>query len=120
MAEQADIWRIFTRPDGSSSMECIKVELPNGRSGLFAGAGVQVVSMSPSTEVDWHVGPRRQMIATIAGEGEIETGDGQKLTVKPGVLTLIEDLTGKGHITRNGPQGRLCVFMPLTDDAKVG
>jgi hypothetical protein len=60
------------------------------------------------------------MIATIAGEGEIETGDGQELTVKPGVLTLIEDLTGKGHITRNGPQGRLCVFMPLKDDAKVG
>jgi len=65
------------------------------------------------------VGPRRQMICTIEGEGEIETGDGQKLAVKPGVITLIEDLTGVGHITRIGPQGRLCVFMPLAADVKL-
>ena len=119
MAETVDVWRIFTRPDGSSSMEPIKVTLENGRSGWFSGTGVQVVKMTPSTEIDWHVGPRRQMIATLAGEGEIETGDGQKLTVKAGVITLIEDLTGQGHITRNSAQGRLCVFLPLTDDAVV-
>jgi quercetin dioxygenase-like cupin family protein len=119
MAETVDVWRIFTLPDGSSSMEPIKVTLENGRSGLIAGTGVQLVKMTPSTEVDWHRGPRRQMIATLAGEGELETGDGQKLTMTGGVITLIEDLTGKGHITRNGPQGRLCVFMPLTDDAMV-
>jgi len=120
MAETVDVWRIFTLPDGSSSMEPVKVRLENGRSSLMAGTGVQIVQMTPSTEIDWHKGPRRQIIATIAGEGEIETGDGQKLTVKPGVITLIEDLTGKGHITRNSPQGRLCVFMPLTQDTVVG
>ncbi len=119
MADSVDVWRIYTRADGSSSMEPIKVSLPNGRSSLFTGTGVQIVSMTPSTDVNWHVGPRRQMIATVAGEGEIETGDGQKLAVKPGVITLIEDLTGKGHITRNGPEGRLCVFMPLSPDVKV-
>jgi hypothetical protein len=119
MAETVDVWRLFTLPDGTSSMEAVKVSLENGRSGLIAGTGVQIVQMKPSTAVDWHVGPRRQMIATIAGEGEIETGDGQKLTVKAGVFTLIEDLTGKGHLTRNGPEGRLCVFMPLTNDAVV-
>jgi quercetin dioxygenase-like cupin family protein len=120
MAETIDVWRIFTQPDGSSSMEPVKVTLENGRSGLMAGTGVQVVKMVPGNLVDWHVGPRRQLIATISGEGEIETADGQKLTVKPGVMTLIEDLTGKGHITRTSPEGRLCVFMPLTDDAVVG
>jgi hypothetical protein len=41
------------------------------------------------------------------------------LTVKAGVITLIEVLTGKGHLTRNGPEGRLCVFMPLDDNAKI-
>jgi len=119
VADTAEVWRIFTRPDGSSSMEALTVALPNGRSSLFAGTGVQIVSMTPSTEVSWHVGPRRQMICTIAGEGEIETGDGQKLTVKPGVITIIEDLTGVGHITRIGPQGRLCVFMPVDADVKL-
>jgi hypothetical protein len=119
MADTADVWRIFTLPDGKSSMERIQVNLPGGRSPTFAGKGVQIVSMQPSTAVDWHVGPRRQMIATIAGQGEIETGDGQKLVVKAGVITLIEDLTGIGHITRNGPAGRLCVFMPLEDDVRI-
>ena len=119
MAELADVWRIFTLSDGRSSMECLKVKLEGGRSSLFAGTGVQIVSMSANNEVPWHTGPRPQLIATIGGEGGIETGDGQKLAVKPGVITLIEDLTGKGHITRNGPQGRLCVFMPLAEDARV-
>jgi hypothetical protein len=119
VADSVDVWRLFTKADGSSSMEPVTVSLPNGRSSLFEGTGVQIVSMTPSTAVNWHVGPRRQLIATLAGEGEIETGDGQKLAVKPGVITLIEDLTGIGHITRNGPEGRLCVFLPLSDEAKV-
>ena len=119
MAETAEVWRLFTLPDGTSSMERIEVKLPGGRSPTFAGKGVQIVSMAPNNEATWQVGPRRQMIATLAGEGELETGDGQKLAVKPGVITLIEDLTGKGHLTRNGPEGRLCVFMPLDDDARV-
>jgi hypothetical protein len=118
--DTVDVWRLFSLPDGTSSMERVQVKLAGGRSSLFAGKGVQIVAMAAHNEVSWHVGPRRQLIATIAGEGELETGDGQKLSVKPGVITLIDDLTGKGHLTRNGPQGRLCVFMPLDEDAKVG
>lgn len=119
MADVVDVWRLFTLPDGTSSMERVKVKLEGGRTSLFSGKGVQIVSMTGGNEPVWHTGPRRQLIATIAGEGELETGDGQKLAVKPGVITLIEDLTGKGHLTRNGPQGRLCVFVPLDEDAKV-
>ena len=119
MAESVEVWRLFSLPDGTSSMERVNAALEGGRSALLSGTGVQVVSMQANNEVSWHVGPRRQLIATVAGEGELETGDGQKLTVKPGVLTLIEDLTGKGHLTRNGPKGRLCVFMPLDADTKV-
>jgi hypothetical protein len=117
--ESIDVWRLFALPDGTSSMERVEVKLEGGRSRLLGGTGVQIVKMAPNNFVDWHVGPRRQIICTIAGEGELETGDGQKLTVKPGVITLIDDLTGKGHITRVGPEGRLCVFMPLSEDTKL-
>jgi quercetin dioxygenase-like cupin family protein len=119
MAEVVDVWRLFTLPDGTSSMEAVKVKLEGGRSSMFAAKGVQIVAMAGANTPQWHVGPRRQLIATVSGEGELETGDGQKLTVKPGVITLIEDLTGKGHLTRNGPVGRLCEFVPLEDGAKV-
>lgn len=119
MDETVDVWRLFTMPDGTSSMEPVKVAIPGGRSKLLGGTGVQIVSMAGNNQSTWHVGPRRQLIATLTGEGELETGDGQKLTVKPGVITLIEDLTGKGHLTRNGPEGRLCVFMPLDVETKI-
>ena len=120
MADTVEVWRLFTMLDGTSSMERIDVQIEGGRSALFAGTGVQISLMAANNVPAWHTGPRRQMIATISGEGELETGDGQKLTVKPGVITLIEDLTGKGHLTRNGPQGRVCVIMPLDGEAKVG
>ena len=119
MPDTVDVWRLFSLPDGTSKMECIKVKLEAGRSSLFSGRGVQIVAMAGGNEAVWHTGPRRQMIATISGQGELETGDGQKLTVKPGVITLIEDLTGKGHLTRNGPDGRLAMIMPLDEDATV-
>ena len=119
MLDHAEVWRLFTLPDGTSSMERINIKLEGGRSRLLSGTGVQIVSMAANNTPTWHVGPRRQLIATLEGEGELETGDGQKLIVKPGVITLIEDLTGKGHLTRNGPDGRLCVFMPLEANAKV-
>ena len=108
MDESVEVWRLFALPDGTSSMEQVTVKLEGGRSRLLGGTGVQIVSMAPNNEVTWHVGPRRQIICTIAGEGELETGDGQKLTVKPGIITLI------------GPQGRLCVFMPLDTDTQIG
>ena len=119
MEDSIDVWRLFTLPDGTSSMEPVTVKLEGGRSRLLSGTGVQIVSMQANNEVSWHVGPRRQLIATLAGSGELETGDGKKLEVKPGVITLIEDLTGKGHLTRNGPEGRLCVFMPLDEATQV-
>ena len=114
-----NVWCIFTLPDGKSSMERIQVALDKGRSQLLAGKGVQIVVMPANRVADWHTGPRRQMIATIAGGGELEMGDGQILSMKPGTITLIEDLTGQGHITRNGPEGRVCVFLPLEEDTAV-
>ena len=97
MAEETmAVWRIFSRPDGTSSMEQIDVPVPNGSSRLIAGQGVILRSMPHDRAAEWHTAPRRQMLATIAGEGEIETGDGQVLVVKPGVITLVEDLEGKG------------------------
>src|SRR5438874_7520451 len=119
MADTVDVWRLFTMRDGTSAMERLKVNVEGGHSRLFSGQGVEIRVMEGGNEAVWHVGPRRQLIATISGEGELETGDGQKLTVRPGVITLIEDLTGKGHLTRNAAGGRICVFMPLDPDVKV-
>lgn len=118
------LWRIYTRDDGSSAMEPIELPLDSSRvSGgvtkMLAGDGFLFRYMPEDLNADWHPAPRRQMVATISGEGEIETGDGQVLIVRPGVVTFLEDVKGKGHKTRaRGGAGRLSIFLPL-DDATV-
>jgi uncharacterized cupin superfamily protein len=37
----------------------------------------------------------------MAGAVEMETTDGTKRHFKPGDLVLLEDTSGKGHVTRN-------------------
>jgi hypothetical protein len=87
-----------------------------GGSKLLAGEGVVVRRIALQNNPAWHTAPRRQMTATISGEGEIETSDGQTIHLVPGVVLLLEDLTGQGHITRTfGDADRLALFMPLDD-----
>ena len=118
------LWRIYTRADGSSTMET--VELPMEASGagsgsrLLSGDGVMFRYLPANLNADWHPAPRRQLVATLTGEGEIETGDGQVLVVKAGVMTYLEDTHGQGHKTRaRGSTGRLTVFLPLDADTKI-
>jgi hypothetical protein len=120
-----EVWHIFSRPDGMTSMKQIDVSLDSsqvrgGISRLFAGGGFQFRFMPADLNADWHPAPRRQMVVTITGEGEIETGDGQVLIVKPGVMTYLEDTTGQGHKTRaRGGAGRLSIFLPLDDSTVI-
>jgi len=55
-------------------------------------------------------------VITLSGRGEIELAGGQKVPVGPGHINLIEDTTGKGHITRNlGTEDRIAITIPLAD-----
>jgi hypothetical protein len=69
--------------------------------GIMDAAGFHFVSM-PAGWVggDWHPAPRRQFIIPLSGEMEFETSDGEKRTIGPGDILLVEDTTGKGHISR--------------------
>ena len=117
--EHPEIWRIFSGEDGKSRMEMLDLKMaprPAGglASAVFQATGVQLVYIAPDQEVRWHNAPRRQVVATVAGEGELETGDGQVLVLRPGVMTVVEDVAGEGHVTRpRGSAGRLVLFIPL-------
>ena len=89
----------------------------NGRaSEMINATGVQFGSRPPAPASDWHTGPKRQFVITLSGRGEIEVADGRKIAVGPGHINLIEDTTGKGHITRNlGSENRVVVTIPLAD-----
>jgi len=63
-----------------------------------------------------HNAPRRQVIVLLAGEIEVEVSDGEVRRFGPGDVTLVEDTTGKGHITRSlGTGERMTLVAPLRD-----
>jgi hypothetical protein len=106
--------RIYTGPDGLSHAEQVEMKNTGGVTEMMKATGVQFSSRPPAPSNDWHVGPRRQYVITLSGRAEIEVANGQKVAVGPGHINLIEDTTGKGHITRN-LDNRIVVTIPLAD-----
>jgi hypothetical protein len=116
------VTRIYTGADGLAHAEDIELKL-NGRgvSEMMKATGVEVSRRPPSTTPgDWHTGPARQLVITLSGRSEVEVAGGVKVASGPGHINLIEDTTGKGHITRNfGPDDRVVLTIPLADGQVV-
>jgi hypothetical protein len=112
--------RLYTGPDGQSHVEEIEAKFtPGGETGsykLLANAGAELRRAPPGRVADWHTAPRRQYVITLSGHGELEVAGGKKIQVGPGSINLVEDVTGKGHITRTvGNEDRVTIQVPLTD-----
>jgi hypothetical protein len=113
--------RIYTGQDGLSHAEEIEMKATGGVSEMMKATGAQFSRRPPGPASDWHVGPRRQFVITLSGRAELEVADGKKVAVGPGHINLIEDTTGKGHITHNlGPDDRIVVTIPLADQTVGG
>ena len=109
-----------TGPDGLSHVEEIEAKFaPGGETGaykLMANAGAELRRAAPGRVADWHTAPRRQYVITLSGHGELEVAGGKKIQVGPGSINLVEDVTGKGHITRTvGNEDRVTIQVPLVD-----
>ena len=108
--------RIYTGPDGQSHAEEIEMKLTGNATEMIKATGVEFSRRPPGSTNEWHTGPRRQFVITLSGRGEIEVAEGKKIAVGPGHINLIEDTTGKGHITRNlGSEDRIAITIPLAD-----
>src|SRR5262245_59399868 len=128
------ITRIFTGPDGLSHAEDIELNLnARGTTDMLRATGAEF-SVRPPTpgakprntaataanSPDWHTGPARQFVITLAGSSEVEVSGGIHVAASPGHINLIEDTTGKGHITRNfGPEDRIVLTIPLADGVVI-
>src|SRR5207344_908732 len=92
--------RIYTGGDGLSHAEEVPMTLSAaGVSEMIKATGAEFSRRAPGPVSDWHVGPRRQFVITLSGRAELEVAGGKKVAVGPGHINLIEDTTGKGHIT---------------------
>jgi hypothetical protein len=112
---------LFTGPDGQTHAEEIELKFDPGKPGDISKlmqVGAAEVHRNPANSVDdWHRAPRRQYVITLSGHGEIEVAGGKKIPSGPGHIDLVEDVSGKGHVTRIGPDDRVTLQLPLADQA---
>ena len=115
--------RLYTGPDGQTHAEEIEAKFAGGGGNdiykLMANSGAELRRASPGRVSDWHTAPRRQYVITLSGHGELEVSGGKTISVGPGNIELVEDTTGKGHITRVvGTEDRVTLQVPLSEPVR--
>jgi len=118
------ITRIYNEDNGRSQFQDLEVAF-----GQPQYAGWPVVSTPPEgtanitfhraeagTTFGWHPAPRRQYIITLSGQVEIEAGDGTVRRFGPATVFIVEDLAGRGHLTKFvGNEPCTFIFVPLAE-----
>lgn len=111
--------RLYTGQDGESYFESVEVLLTGqGKIGSLSEA-FPVKEMvfrenEPAYDWDFHNAPARQFIVLLDGAIEITTSLGESQSFYAGDILLVEDLTGKGHKTKNiYNQKRKSLFIKL-------
>ena len=125
--------RLYTGTDNETHFEDVPVtfayqgygvRIPSvwlSEGGLMEVEGFHFVSMPAGWNGgDWHPAPARQFIMPLSGEMEFEVSDGEKRVFGPGDVLLVEDTSGKGHISKM-VSSSLGVFgvVPLPDKAPL-
>lgn len=113
---------LYTGPDGQTHAEDVEAKFAPGGANevykLLAITGAELHRAAPGTVQDWHTAPRRQYVITLVGQAELEVAGGKKIRLGPGHIDLVEDTTGKGHITRViGNEDRITLTLPLADQS---
>jgi hypothetical protein len=122
--------RLYTTPDGGSRFADETMELaPNGAPGLEGVLatsrigdvkGAFFASLKAGATEDWHPAPRRQFMVCLRGIVELTVSNGEKRRITPGQFVLVEDLSGKGHITHAaGNEDHVALAVPLPDGVLI-
>ena len=115
------VTRFYTGEDNRSHFEDLELPLAatpgrlGTRSDSFEVTGMLMRESDGDAHfIELHPAPRRQLIFCLAGEVEVELGDGEKRRFKAGDVYLADDLTGEGHRHReiSGPVRHAWVFLP--------
>jgi hypothetical protein len=67
---------------------------------LRGATGATFLYLKRAAVEDWHRAPRRMFLIAVQGMSEVTASDGEVRRFGLGSIVLMDDLTGKGHITR--------------------
>jgi hypothetical protein len=83
---------------------------------VFASKGWVVISSPVGWHGDWHPVPRSQYMICLAGSLEVQVSDGETRRLGPGSVVLVEDTSGKGHVSKVvGSERVYMVALPIVE-----
>ena len=113
------IHNLYADEQGESHFRDIEVEwTQETRSGKLSdrlpATGIIFRLVPPEYDLDWHPAPRRQYIINLDAGVKITASDGESRVIGAGEVILVEDVTGKGHLSEAvGGVPRHCIFVPV-------
>ncbi len=113
------IHHLYADASGESHFRDIEVEwVEETRGGKlsqrFPATGIIFRQVPPTYDLDWHPAPRRQYIVNLDAGVQITASDGESRVIGAGEVLLVEDTTGKGHLSRAvDSRLRHCIFVPV-------
>jgi hypothetical protein len=113
------IHNLYVDAKGESHFRDIEVEWAEERRGSklskrLPATGI-IFRVSPAEhDLDWHPAPRRQYIINLDAGVKLTASDGEARTIGAGEVILVEDVTGKGHLSQH-VEGKLrhSIFVPI-------
>src|SRR5256885_16286758 len=113
------IHRLYADKNGESHFETVYIPLmESSRAGRLSermpATGIIFREVMPDYVLDRHPAPRRQYIVNLDAVVQITASDGESRKIGAGVIILVEDIWGKGHLSK-AIDGKLrhCLFIPV-------
>ena len=113
------ITRIYSDENGDTHFEDIAIPLQDAGtigklSAPLPACNIIFRQVVESYDYTFHNAPHKQYILLLDGGIEIETSLGDKRVFETGEVLLVEDVTGKGHRSKNlQPVKRRSVFITI-------
>jgi len=113
------IHRLYTDEKGESHFQDAEIDyVETTRAGRLSArlpvTGIIFREVPPTYDLDWHPAPRRQYIINLDNGVQLTASDGESRVIGAGEVVLVEDTTGKGHLSKAvNDRLRHCIFVTL-------
>ena len=113
------IHNLYTDDDGESHFRDLDIEWTEVRgtrkySDRLPATGIIFRETGSDYDLDWHPAPRRQYIINLDAGVQITASDGECRTINAGEVILVEDTSGKGHLSMSlGGKMRHSIFVAI-------
>jgi hypothetical protein len=113
------IHNLYADANGESHFRDIEVEWVEERRGSklsrrLPATGIIFRETRADYDLDWHPAPRRQYIINLDAGVQLTASDGESRVIGAGEVILVEDVAGKGHLSKAvATTMRHSIFVPI-------